>query len=81
MLSREVVDRSAALKEGALRRRAARLAATLASVAEERETVETARAAAAARAAEGLRASPRTLAARAPEIAAQLDAELVIHLR
>jgi len=50
LLSREVVDRSAALKEGALRRRASRLAATLASVAEEREAVETARVDASARA-------------------------------
>lgn len=76
LLARELVDRSATLKEGALRRRAARIGRTLAAVAEEREGAETMRADAAARTAEARRASARTLAARAPEIAVKLEAEL-----
>jgi small GTP-binding protein len=76
LLARELVDRSAALKEGALRRRAARIAQTLATVAEERESAETGRVELAARTSETRRAAARTLAARAAEVAGSLETEL-----
>lgn len=76
LLAREVVDRSAELKEAALRRRAARLAVELRDAASSREADEVATAERATREADARRAAAGSLAARALEVGGALDREL-----